>query len=335
MKYRMKSTHLLGIKALCIAAILFLTPIGATLFAQEVDWQKTLEEEILKPGSEEADIAFDIFEWVTKKIAYQTDRKHQVLSSDPDLPVAENTYITQTGVCIGYARLYEELCKAAGIPVIVVEGVARSSVDEEMENHAWNIIQINDRWLVVDPTWASGVVQSGTFTFRFQPKFFDLPLSQRKWSHYPYDPALQIRDHPLTYQEFIQKQEPSTDNPLLPYREIINNYPGMQDTSALQRSLDYKPGDPFLQQALADSYMQNAEKLIQPCLESFSKGPSQSKVEECSTVINKTEEWLLKSQSLYQSVLNSDSPQKTSTKINLSNLSQNLKTLDQMKQFKS
>jgi orotate phosphoribosyltransferase-like protein len=109
----------------------------------------------------------------------------------------------------------------------------------------------------------------------------------------------------------------------------------MQDTSALQRSLDYKPGDPFLQQALADTYMQNAEELIQPCLESYSRGPSKNKVEDCNSIINTTEQWLLKSQSLYQNVLNSNSPQKTTTKINLSNLSQNLKTLDQMKQFKS
>ncbi len=48
------------------------------------------------------------------------------------------------GVCEAYAWLFDILCKANGIPCVILEG----------GNHAWNYVQMEDgKWYLVDTTW--------------------------------------------------------------------------------------------------------------------------------------------------------------------------------------
>ncbi len=48
------------------------------------------------------------------------------------------------GVCEAYAWLFDIICKANGIPCVILTG----------NNHAWNYVQMEDgRWYLVDTTW--------------------------------------------------------------------------------------------------------------------------------------------------------------------------------------
>jgi hypothetical protein len=70
------------------------------------------------------------------------------------------------GVCTEYANLFNALARAAGIPSLVVNGMACGK-PEECEGHAWNMIYYNNQWLEVDATWnlMSGVVSSSHVYF--------------------------------------------------------------------------------------------------------------------------------------------------------------------------
>lgn len=51
------------------------------------------------------------------------------------------------GVCEAYAWLFANICKANGIPCVILEG----------NNHAWNYVQMEDgKWYLVDTTWDDG-----------------------------------------------------------------------------------------------------------------------------------------------------------------------------------
>jgi hypothetical protein len=57
-------------------------------------------------------------------------------------------------VCEGYAMAFKLLCDSVGISNIVVYGTAINLAGKR-ENHAWNIVKINDKCYHIDVTWDS------------------------------------------------------------------------------------------------------------------------------------------------------------------------------------
>lgn len=55
-------------------------------------------------------------------------------------------------VCDGYARAFKYLCNEAGINCELIQGTATNSA-KATENHAWNGVELNNRWYGVDVTW--------------------------------------------------------------------------------------------------------------------------------------------------------------------------------------
>ena len=56
-------------------------------------------------------------------------------------------------VCEGYARAYLLLCRAAGIPCVLVEGPAKATSSSDTIAHMWNYVQLEGGWYAVDTTW--------------------------------------------------------------------------------------------------------------------------------------------------------------------------------------
>ena len=59
---------------------------------------------------------------------------------------AYGALVDHTAVCAGYAKAYELLMEAAGIPCEYVSGYANG-------NHGWNVVEIDGEWYHVDTTW--------------------------------------------------------------------------------------------------------------------------------------------------------------------------------------
>lgn len=117
--------------------------------------------------------ALAIHDWVCENIYYDSD---SITGSTNNAPyVASDVIETKRAVCLGYANLYAALCRAAGIPCNVVTGYALgvsgsstlswddASIASTDANHAWNEVYIENRWVIVDPTWDSkNSVEDGT-----------------------------------------------------------------------------------------------------------------------------------------------------------------------------
>ncbi len=123
-------------------------------------------------------------------------------------------------ICTGYAYLLKEMCSIIGIESKMVNGFGRtSSVDItklSMPNHTWNIVKLNNKWYLCDPTWSTGISfpEEGRFEFTYNDGYF---LT---------DPKLFFKNHfPLDYQFTLLKKDHSflefTELPLL-YPEAFN-----------------------------------------------------------------------------------------------------------------
>lgn len=77
--------------------------------------------------------------------------------------VRSNTYniygalVNNECVCEGYAKSFKYLMDALDIPCTLVIGKAKNSAGA-IENHAWNYVQIDDKWYAVDCTWDDPVI---------------------------------------------------------------------------------------------------------------------------------------------------------------------------------
>ncbi|MDI6705166.1 MAG: transglutaminase-like domain-containing protein [Bacillota bacterium] len=78
------------------------------------------------------------------------------------------------GICRDYAYLVAALARSLDIPARVVYG---SVVDRnngwEPQLHAWNELQVDGRWVIVDATWDAGYIKNGKFVSSPSNKYFD------------------------------------------------------------------------------------------------------------------------------------------------------------------
>lgn len=124
-------------------------------------------------------------------------------------------------ICTGYAYLLKEMCSIVGIEAKIVNGFGRTSdVDFTTlteANHSWNLVKINGKWYLCDPTWATGISfpEEGKFYFQFNEGYF-LTVPQLFFkNHYPLQKEYSLlNDATPTLQEF-------TEMPLL-YGEAYN-----------------------------------------------------------------------------------------------------------------
>lgn len=116
-----------------------------------------------------------LHDWVCSYIRYDMDS----LNSGEIPPYHANDVVTgRKAVCLGFATLYASLCRSINIPCNVVSGYAlgigedtdwtSATVLTEEQNHAWNEVYVDGRWVIVDTTWdcvdkiENGVIVSGS-----------------------------------------------------------------------------------------------------------------------------------------------------------------------------
>ena len=78
--------------------------------------------------------------------------------------------VSKTCVCEGYAKASQYLLNEAGLENIIITGTATNS-DGKTENHAWNYVNIDEKWYAIDTTWDDPIVVGGgklTNTIRYR-----------------------------------------------------------------------------------------------------------------------------------------------------------------------
>lgn len=101
-----------------------------------------------------------LHDWICSYMYYDVDSL-----SAQETPSYYATEIVQTrkAVCLGFATLMAALCRSIDIPCNVVAGYALGvgtdtewtdeTVNTEYQNHAWNEVYVDGRWVIVDTTW--------------------------------------------------------------------------------------------------------------------------------------------------------------------------------------
>jgi hypothetical protein len=130
-------------------------------------------------------------DYLIKRATYDMSYYNKA-STNPNYGVQWNSHtaygilINKKGVCSGYAYAYRMLMKAYNIPCIIV--------DSPSMNHAWNMIELNNKWYHVDCTWddpdaSSSWTKNGSGTLVYYDYFLLNNSEMKNAHHYGWSPT--------------------------------------------------------------------------------------------------------------------------------------------------
>lgn len=128
--------------------------------------------ELTKDAKSEIERVYEIYTFVTETIDYDYD-KAKLAKTTYMLPVLDETYTLETGICFDYSALMSAMLRVLHIPTKVVTGIT------DLGYHAWVEIYIKDQgwinpsiyfnseeWKLVDPTFDSMGSYDGSYQIK-------------------------------------------------------------------------------------------------------------------------------------------------------------------------
>lgn len=199
---------------------------------------------LVRPYSKDDEKARVLLAWIVHNIDYDKyksnaieDTLDRTKKKDKELYIPTNDILeTRMGVCEDIAKLYKQMCEAAGLSAVTISGKTRGekttlATFEDGESHMWNAVRINREWEYVDPTWAIGGENTESLGNVSKKKDYDKIVRQREsfrsdaktprkgravkdeWfmtdkdemikTHFPTDERWQLQDKKITKEEFL------------------------------------------------------------------------------------------------------------------------------------
>ena len=118
----------------------------------------------------------------------------------------ENAFKNNKANCYGFSLIFKEVCDLLKIESKIIIGYSRGNLltigeDNEIKNHSWNSVKINNRWQLIDISWAIGylVIDKKAkidYYYLNSPTEF---LNQ----HLPANPKWQLTSNKISKEDFI------------------------------------------------------------------------------------------------------------------------------------
>ena len=147
-------------------------------------------------------------------IAYNIDYDFEAFMGKRPMEVRPYAVLERGAtVCQGYSDLFRTLCTIADIRCVLLQGYSRGygwdpyrEMDKPEElNHAWNGVEIDGGWYLVDCTWDAGYIGPGNKYVRdYGTGYFCTRLAVFLAEHFPDDPRWQLLEEPYSFEEFHQ-----------------------------------------------------------------------------------------------------------------------------------
>lgn len=180
-----------------------------------------------------------IYCWIGHHIEYKNDSSNCNQDQFSEIKfLSNNVLLKRKTNCFGYSSLFYVLCKGSNIKSIVIDGYIHESILLNSTSHSWVAAELNHKWYLFDPTWASGYITDSMFCKQFSNKFFMIKPQKFIRSHMPFDPIFQFLEHPLTEVDFRNSDyNKKTQSPYFNFKDSLENQDSLTSIKILEKSI--------------------------------------------------------------------------------------------------
>ena len=140
-----------------------------------------------------------IFYWIHENIEYDIEKRRT--GKAENRPVE----IYKIGKCVweGYSRLYEYIGQQLGLKVYYITGyVEDTDYKDKYEGHAWNVLEVDKKYFLIDSTWGAGSSMNNKFTKEFKEFYFCSNPEYFIFTHFPNESRWQLLKSPIENEDF-------------------------------------------------------------------------------------------------------------------------------------
>ncbi len=157
------------------------------------------------------DLLRAFYYWTANEISYDVDNMYNPRPIDNSGKLILEILETRKAVCQGYAELFYELCRNAGIESYKIQGYTKQNGAVMSLSHLWILARPDTSWYFFDPTWGSGYILNGKFTRKFINDYFMVRPAVMIRSHMPFDPMWQCLNYPFNSSDFYNGVAPKAE----------------------------------------------------------------------------------------------------------------------------
>ncbi|NQU33636.1 MAG: hypothetical protein HQ521_10405 [Bacteroidetes bacterium] len=179
-----------------------------------------------------------IYIWIAHNIKYDLAQINDGKRYDSDQDIIDAVLKDRKGVCQHYSELFLAMSKSVGLKSYVITGYTRDVFGNIAElSHAWNGINIDSNYYLIDVTWAAGFELNGKYVHKFRDEYFLKSPEDFIKDHIPFDPIWQFMDNPLNNNDFISKYFSKLDtNGTFAFEDSIQQYERNNELVKLENS---------------------------------------------------------------------------------------------------
>lgn len=195
-----------------------------------------------------------LHDWVVTRLRYD----HASVTGPRKPQDAASVFASRLAVCEGYARLLVELGRHTGDRIVFLVGDIREA-DGALAavGHAWNAVQIDGAWYLLDATWDDPTSKDGADNY--QTDYLFPPPQIAVMSHFPEDPRWQLLPRPLSRGEFLR--QPFSRPGLA--REGLTLHEPDRSVVEVRDALDVRLSNPRRRRVLVELVPEGEERGIQ------------------------------------------------------------------------
>lgn len=179
-----------------------------------------------------------LYIWISHNISYDVDLLESRPKYSSKEAIVKETLENRSGVCQHYSDLFLAMSKAIGLKSYLIAGYTRNSDGTLADvGHAWNAVEIDSSFYLLDITWAAGHVTEGKFYRKFKDAYFLKKPQEFIADHMPFDPAWQFLSNPLRHDDFLERNFDKLNTVgAFDFKDIINNIPALDTIAAIEKS---------------------------------------------------------------------------------------------------
>ena len=149
--------------------------------------------------------AYLVYYWVAHNIDYDFNSfsKNKTTDTSPD-----SVLKTGQSVCAGYSTIFHDLVTCLGIECVNIDCFAKGygfQVGEGVPNktnHRHNAIKLDNKWYLIDSTWAAGSIVNNAYKKDFNNFYFCCDPKEFVLTHFPTDEKWQLLEEPVSKEAF-------------------------------------------------------------------------------------------------------------------------------------